>query len=743
MFEIGVLVASGLLNGLLGFIVYTKNPKSATNKLFALLCASFITWSTVNYLSLHPVILTQFTWIRLVMFFSAFLCLSAYLTLTTFPYHELRGSLRARFVAVICTSIVMLLTLTPAVFKDLAINGSQISPVPNFGIVFFLLLVVVLLGRGIWSLVTRYRKSIGLQKAQLGLVLFGLMGVFTLILLANVVFVLLFHNSSLVSLGPAYTLVFSGAFYYAIVRRKLFDIRATAARLIAYVMSLGLVGGAYGALILVLSSLIPAQEVFLQRTIYVAFAMATALLYSPARRFFSQITSRVFYQDAYDAQQLFNALNKVLVANIELENLLTKASDLLSSTLKAEFCAVLLDGPGTTNRIVGTVKRHLKPEEWATIRAEKLFEKVSEQVIVADLLSDDGNTEILRVLRRNDIAAIARLPGGAASNQKELGLIIFGPKKSGGSYNGQDTEIIEAIANEMVIAIENALRFEEIQNFNITLQDEVSNATQKLKHQNKRLEELDNIKDDFISMASHQLRTPLTSVKGYLSMVLEGDAGTINRMQSQMLKQAFASSQRMVFLITDLLNVSRLKTGKFVIDAAPARLDEIVAQELEQLHETAQAKNITFTYDRPTEFPELMLDEVKIRQVIMNFVDNAIYYTPDGGRVQVELTEKPHTVELSVTDNGIGVPKSEQHHLFTKFYRAANARKARPDGTGLGLFMAQKVILAQGGSVIFSSVENKGSTFGFTFSKSRLAIKNPAPDATAATAKPVSKAAAR
>ena len=116
-----------------------------------------------------------------------------------------------------------------------------------------------------------------------------------------------------------------------------------------------------------------------------------------------------------------------------------------------------------------------------------------------------------------------------------------------------------------------------------------------------------------------------------------------------------------------------------------------------------------------------MLDETKTRQVVMNFVDNALYYTPSGGHINVEIVDKPAVIELKVVDDGIGVPKNEQHHLFTKFYRARNARKARPDGTGLGLFMAKKVVVAQGGAVIFKSQEGKGSTFGFTFSKSKLA----------------------
>jgi signal transduction histidine kinase len=205
-------------------------------------------------------------------------------------------------------------------------------------------------------------------------------------------------------------------------------------------------------------------------------------------------------------------------------------------------------------------------------------------------------------------------------------------------------------------------------------------------------------------------------------MLLEGDAGKINSTQHEMLGQAFVSSQRMVYLISDMLNVSRLKTGKFAIDNSQINLSNIVDEELGQLKETAAAHSLTLTYEKPKDFPDLMLDETKIRQVIMNFSDNAIYYTPAGGHIKVKLINNPNTVELRIVDDGIGVPSAEKHHLFTKFYRARNARKARPDGTGLGLYMAQKVIIAQGGAIIFDSQEGKGSTFGFTLSKAKQKV---------------------
>jgi signal transduction histidine kinase len=208
-------------------------------------------------------------------------------------------------------------------------------------------------------------------------------------------------------------------------------------------------------------------------------------------------------------------------------------------------------------------------------------------------------------------------------------------------------------------------------------------------------------------------------------MVLEGDAGKVNANQKKLLDQAFISSQRMVYLIADLLNVSRPRTGKFVIEPKPTQLADVIETEISQLTETAKGRGLELTYNKPKDFPTLMLDETKIRQVIMNFADNAIYYTqtgPNRGHIHIALEDKGSSIEFTVTDDGIGVPKEAQHHLFTKFYRAGNAQHARPDGTGLGLFMAKKVIVAQGGALIFHSQEGKGSTFGFSFPKSQVKV---------------------
>jgi signal transduction histidine kinase len=738
MFEVTALLLASLINGILGFVVYTKNPKSATNRLFIILTWSFIAWSIVNYISVHPVFFPQLTWIRLVLFCAAFLCLAVYLTFTTFPSYTLQGSSRLRKLAVGYTAFVMLLTLTPFVFRGLSVADGKASPEPNAGIVLFMVLVVSMLGGGIWNLVSKYRHATSKLKMQLRFVLLGLAGTFGLIFLTNFALVVLFNNSSLVPLGPTYTLIFSAAMAYAIIKHRLFDIRRTAARGVAYLLTLGFVGVVYtGAVFGITAALFGESDTTASSTrlVYTVLALVLAFSFQKIKLFFDRLSNRIFYKDAYDPQRFLDELNKVLVSEVNLEPLLRKSQHIITANLKSEECLFVMSRTNyAPERTIGNHNSKFRQVNIADIRPGLI--RARQKVIVADYL-EEKDQELQETLSDAGLALVVRLVPSLDYTAQQVGEILLGPKRSGDPYSQEDIRLLEIIANELVIAVENALRFEEIQNFNLTLQAKVDEATRKLRKTNEKLKELDETKDDFISMASHQLRTPLTSVKGYISMVLEGDAGNLNETQRKLLEQSFFSSQRMVYLIADLLNVSRLKTGKFIIEPTPVNLAEMVGQEMEQLKETASAKGLTLTYEKPKAFPALMLDETKTRQVIMNFADNAIYYTPAGGHIKVQLTETPASVELRITDDGIGVPKHEQHHLFTKFYRAGNARKARPDGTGLGLFMAKKVVVGQGGAIIFESEEGKGSTFGFVFSKTKLApsgVPNPE-EHQAATAK--------
>lgn len=291
------------------------------------------------------------------------------------------------------------------------------------------------------------------------------------------------------------------------------------------------------------------------------------------------------------------------------------------------------------------------------------------------------------------------------TNGKPIGLLVLGSIKSAEDLSEFERSLIDRLKGTVNIALENKILYKK----NIE-------ATEELKDKNRKLKELDQAKDEFISMASHQLRTPLTTVKGYLSMMLEGDTGKLTKEQSKVADAAFFSAERMVSLITDLLNVSRMNTGKFVIEPSEIDMIKMIKEEAKQLENVAKNRKVNLQVELPEECPTVWLDDNKIRQVIMNFADNAIYYTPENGTVTISLVVDSDKLELRVKDTGIGVPEAEKKNLFTKFYRATNAKDQRPDGTGLGLFMAKKVISAQGGTIVFESKQGQGSTFGFRFS---------------------------
>lgn len=301
-----------------------------------------------------------------------------------------------------------------------------------------------------------------------------------------------------------------------------------------------------------------------------------------------------------------------------------------------------------------------------------------------------------------------------ASRDERLGMMIVGTTNPASGVPEFDKTLIERVTGAIGIAIDNAMLYEELQD-----------ATRRLRIANRHLKELDKAKDEFISMASHQLRTPLTSIKGYISMLLEGDAGKTSGKQREFLEYAYGGSQRMVNLISDLLNVSRMSAGRFFIEKHEADLTKIAASEVQQLQSHASDKKLKLTFIPPKRpLPLIQIDENKTRQVIMNFIDNAIYYTKQGS-ITVSLEKNGDCACLKVKDTGIGVPPEARKKLFTKFFRAGNAQSARPDGTGLGLYLAKRVVEDQGGTIIFESAEGKGSTFGFRLPLKPGAIHDP------------------
>lgn len=512
---------------------------------------------------------------------------------------------------------------------------------------------------------------------------------------------------SLISFGPLFTFLMVAAIFYAIARHGLFDIKLAVIRSMTYVLTLGTLTTLYLLVTFFIFSHLLGQGSTVDQTILnVTLTLASAFAFQPIKRFFDRWTNRLFYKDIYSADDFYGQLNQVLTSTTTLKVMLTRTARLIGTTLKAEQVHFFVHTESERSVSVGTEGyRHVPIADF------EILSMFDGKILLAD---DDVPPEIRRIMISHRLGIVMPL----RRKNTIIGFLCLGEHRNS-HFTHRDLRVLKTISDELVIAIQNAASVQAVRELNEHLEQRIETATKELRASNAQLHRLDEVKDEFISMASHQLRTPLTSIKGYISMLLEGDAGKVSKEQARLLQEAFNSSERMVRLISDFLNVSRLQTGKFVVDKHPVDLVKLVQSELDALKQSALTRGHSFTFKQPKDLALVAVDENKLQQVIMNFADNALYYSKEPSVIKVSLRKIDNAVQFTIKDSGIGVPKEQQEQLFTKFFRATNARKQRPDGTGVGLFLAKKVIDAHDGEIIFASTEGKGSTFGF-----RLPIKD-------------------
>lgn len=521
-------------------------------------------------------------------------------------------------------------------------------------------------------------------------------------------------NYGLIWAGPLCLFVFLPMVYMAIRRYGLFELRLGMVSAVSYAISLSVLvflyfGLAYAALSLLQSG---ALSIGVDMPLMnIVIALLLALAFQPVKVFFDRVMLRTLVFEKYNFDSLVTDIGDIATSVDDVDHLLDSVSGVIKEALRSDSVQFLLlsNDTGSPTTPVDRLTRLQGAGGIFTVLAELSFR---------DMAVFNIEDAYFAMRRRN--RAVTNLYGKGISLIVELstkwsliGYVIIG-RRTAGIYTDRDVKTLDNLASELVIAIQNTVSLQEVRNLNDGLRDRIEIATKELRRSNNELKALDKTKDEFISMASHQLRTPLTSIKGYISMVLDGDVGEISETQRKLLGEAFTSSERMVHLIGDFLNISRLQTGKFIIDRKSTDLAQMIGEEVQSMQSIAGSHDMTLVYKKPTNLPTMSLDEDKLRQVVMNFIDNAIFYSRPKSIIVVKLFRQGKNAVLEVHDQGIGVPKDAQKRLFTKFFRASNAMRQRPDGTGVGLFLAKKVVTAQGGDVIFESTEGKGSMFGFT-----------------------------
>ena len=236
----------------------------------------------------------------------------------------------------------------------------------------------------------------------------------------------------------------------------------------------------------------------------------------------------------------------------------------------------------------------------------------------------------------------------------------------------------------------------------------------KVLHDITREKAIEVLKSEFISVAAHQLRTPLSAIKWVIKLLMDGDAGDVNEEQKTLLGKGFESNERMIRLVNDLLNVSRIEEGRFQYKFSVGSIREMMDSVVEELQPSIKERKIQFKmlYEQQ-QLPDIRFDSSKLRLAIQNLIDNAIRYTPEGGKVTVTAGSDANkkNMRIDVADTGVGIPKDQQEKMFTKFFRADNVVRMQTDGSGLGLLIVKNIVTKHNGQVSFVSEPGQGTTF--------------------------------
>ena len=673
---------------------------------------------------------TTVLWLGRINFvFAQFIAFTLLVFCFLFPSKTYQGK---RKLFIILTAITLFLAgatlFSPLLIEDEIILG-PLERETVFGMLypFFVLHFMSHTFGGMALLVDKLKQLKGVQRQQTIYLLIGFLLSIIFGSLTNIFLPLLLKVYDFQQAGLFAPLIFVAFASYAIIKHRLLDIRLLLARTISYSFVVLILATSYSlGLFLVGSLILPGTTTLNNLIPSTILALIMAYTFQPIRRLVEEATDSVFYRGRYDTQELIKELNKLLVSTYLVKDLLQNISEKIQEQVKVKDIDVVLFKDFKVELHYSLSEGKKRDESAYTYQKLALLKKYSNQkeIIFEDL--EEGSAKDL--LRELDIKVVYPLK----TKDNFIGFLMLGDKLSGNIYSKQDIELFELFAPELSLALQNAKAFDEISKFNITLKKKIEEATSDLKQANEQLKELDQLKDDFVSIASHELRTPMTAIKSYLWMVLDGKSGPISDKQKKYLERSYQSTEHLIKMVNNMLDVSRIESGRMILDAAQTNLRGICLEVVSEYEPRAKELGLELKLETEPEAQKenkylVAANSDKIKDVIINLVGNSLKFTPEGGAITILLKEKNDQVIVSVKDTGVGISQESQEHLFEKFGFIKGSYRTNQDasmGSGLGLYICKSIIEMHGGEIwVESEGKNSGTTFSFslpTYSRKTL-----------------------
>ena len=555
-----------------------------------------------------------------------------------------------------------------------------------------------------WAYITLYRKWVaakGRLHAQLTFILLGTLVGTAFAFIFNIALPDFWRNSQYVWLGPELTIVWLLSIAYSIIAHHLFDIRVIIKKTFVYSVLLAFVLAVYAVIIFGFTTFLGATgKGFSVRELIpnIIAAIAIAIGFEPIRQRLEKFADKFLYVGQYDPDEVMQKLGASLASSASLTEALHSMMEALIEAMRLEFSIFfILKGKQNETKINRIEAIGISKEKLTEAFSEKLivyFKTLSEPIIREELERDIEDNEEIKEATEGQIATFMQSISAAVAfpvfvKEKLIGIMMMSEKKSGDMFSDQDLRLLNIASLQTASAIEK-----------------------------ERLYEEDQMKSEFVSIASHELLTPTAAIEGYLSMILDEKIAKVDPIAQKYLIRVYDSSRRLSRLVKDLLNVSRIESGKLQIVARRFDLVELIKSAQEELQAKAFEKNLKLEFTPSVQDPNVWADPERIHQVIYNLVGNAIKYSKQGA-VRVAMSEENGLVKTSVTDTGIGIPAKDLPHLFEKFFRVQTPETTDIQGTGLGLYISKNIIDLSGGKINVSTEYGKGSVFSFTLPKDK------------------------
>lgn len=714
-----------VLNFVLATLVFWRNRKNVVNISFFLFTFAVSFWGITYVIAQSSGMLF---WGRMVFVFGLLMGAGFLLFARTFPRVKEKISWLEYTIFLGPTIVlVILLFSTGLILKDFIAHENNLEPQLGPGYFLLILYVVASVLYGIIRLILRYRKAEGVEKLQFKYLLLGLVAFSVAAVTVNVVLPI-FGIYQLNSLGPIFSIFFVVAVAYSIIKHRLMDIRIVLKKVMLHILVsltfLVFILGSIFAVAHFLAKRIP--DLFLVFTGSIAMVIALMFL-NPLRGFFEKLANKYFFTSLYNYQATLEELATKLTAVIEMPKVINLIVDTIIKTMGLDRAGVLLLSEERNShryliaKVIGfneqngiSLVRDNFLVQWL-INNKKMVVYEELDWMIEESRGNGARSSLMRLkANMNKIEASLCIP--LISQNKLISIIVLGNKVTGDAYTVEDFRLLQTISNQAVVAIENAHLYQQVQDFNKNLEQKVDQQTKEIKDQNIHLQELLKMKSEFLQIASHQLRTPLSAIRGLLSMQAEGDFDKLPKQEVKSQQQRMLeSSNRLSNIVNDLLDAMELEGGYLNFEFAPTDLGEMITAIMRELQPNYDRKGLYLKLVQPKEpLPKVEVEPKYLREALENFIDNAEKYTNKGGTT-IALSRKNNHAIISITDTGIGIPKTDMSKLFQKFSRGEKSTYQHTDGSGLGLFIAKSIIDEHHGAInIDSPGEGKGATITVT-----------------------------